>query len=213
LQEHNVLGNDYQYPDYANTRRFTGLAQISPRANLRGVAVPNGKLYARSPMGVARGTRLWVGSPQKFLPIDGDYPGGQTGIPMDGYLAYETGWANDGPFHGETAPLQEAGIAKSPAVQTLASIMDPGYKPHPFNDWALGNSQAVLDRTYDPAMWEQEDPPLDAANLGKVVCIQGMDCHDDTYQGGMHDNGNQMYDNYPLGSIDRNSDRSVGARV
>lgn len=36
-----------------------------------------------------------------------------------GYIAYETGWANDGPFHGEQAPLQEAGIAKSPVAQNL----------------------------------------------------------------------------------------------
>jgi len=153
----------------------------------------------------------WVGQPPKYLPPDGDYPGGATGIPLDGYLAYETGWGNDGPFHGELAPLQEAGVAKSPSVQTLASIMDPGYKPHPFNDWALGNQRAGLDTTYDPRMWEQADPPIDNANLGKITCIMGMDCMDDTYQGGVHDNGNQLYDNYPMGSLDRNSDRSVGA--
>jgi hypothetical protein len=41
-----------------------------------------------------------------YTRTDGDYPGGSTGIPLDGYLAYETGWANDGPFHGELAPIQ-----------------------------------------------------------------------------------------------------------
>ena len=29
-----------------------------------------------------------------------------TGIPEDGYIAYETGYMNDGPFHGELAPMQ-----------------------------------------------------------------------------------------------------------
>jgi hypothetical protein len=71
----------------------------------------------------ARFQQKWVGSPQKFLPPDGDYPGGSTGIPMDGYLAYETGWANDGPFHGELAPIQEAGIAdKVQRPQSLRAV-------------------------------------------------------------------------------------------
>merc|ERR1740117_2647577 len=67
----------------------------------------------------ARFQKKWVGSPQKFLPPDGDYPGGSTGVPMDGYLAYETGYANDGPFHGELAPMQEAGIADKAQPQAL----------------------------------------------------------------------------------------------
>jgi len=71
----------------------------------------------------ARTQKKWVGSPQKFLPPDGDYPGGSTGVPMDGYLAYETGWANDGPFHGELAPIQEAGIAdKAQRPQSLRAL-------------------------------------------------------------------------------------------
>jgi len=77
----------------------------------------------------ARLQKKWVGSPQKFLPPDGDYPGGQTGIPLDGYLAYETGWANDGPFHGELAPMQEAGIAKAPHPQSLYSSSRHARKP------------------------------------------------------------------------------------
>ena len=74
----------------------------------------------------ARFQQKWVGSPQKMLPPDGDYPGGATGIPMDGYLAYETGWANSGPFHGELAPLQEAGIAdKAQRPQSLRVLTPP----------------------------------------------------------------------------------------
>uniref|UniRef100_A0A7S0DUZ3 Uncharacterized protein n=1 Tax=Hanusia phi TaxID=3032 RepID=A0A7S0DUZ3_9CRYP len=53
---------------------------------------------------------LWVGSPPPYLPPDGDYPGGSTGIPMDGYLAFETGYAEE-PYHGIYAPMQEAGIS------------------------------------------------------------------------------------------------------
>jgi len=74
----------------------------------------------------ARLQKKWVGSPQKFLPPDGDYPGGSTGIPLDGYLAYETGWANDGPFHGELAPIQEAGISdKAQRPQSLHAMPQP----------------------------------------------------------------------------------------
>ncbi len=35
----------------------------------------------------------------------GDYPGGSTGIPMDGYLAFETGHGTQ-PYHGTYAPMQ-----------------------------------------------------------------------------------------------------------
>jgi len=73
----------------------------------------------------ARTQQKWVGSPPAMLPPDGDYPGGSTGIQQDGYIAYETGWANDGPFHGEQAPLQEAGIAKSPVAQNLRQAPVP----------------------------------------------------------------------------------------
>ena len=34
---------------------------------------------------------------------------GSTGIPEDGYIAYETGYMDDGPFHGELAPMQVSG--------------------------------------------------------------------------------------------------------
>merc|ERR1719352_853799 len=111
--ESNVLGNDYKYPDYARRPR-TGLLTQLTEAGRRVVSLPQlqqAYLQGARVVDTPRGPMLWVGSPQKFLPPDGDYPGGSTGIPMDGYLAYETGWANDGPFHGELAPMQEAGIA------------------------------------------------------------------------------------------------------
>merc|ERR1719453_1188152 len=154
----------------------------------------------------------WVGSPQKFLPPDGDYPGGSTGIPLDGYLAYETGWANDGPFHGELAPMQEAGIAKALKPQML-SIMDKGMEPAPFDDWDLGNMAADLDQTYktNGGIFFTKQAPIDDVNLGKITCIMGQDCHDNTHQGGVHDNARQFYDQYHYGSIDPNSPKSVNS--
>jgi len=231
--ESNVLGNDYQYPDYARKPRTSALAQIPLASRL--VSMP--QLQQRNMQGARvvqtpRGPMLWVGSPQKFLPPDGDYPGGSTGIPLDGYLAYETGWANDGPFHGELAPIQEAGISDKAVPMALRfrnggnklmpnnklmmpvlSIMDPGQESEPFDDWDLGNSQADLDKTYDPNLWENPRQPLSKYNMGKASCIMGEDCHDGTHQGGMHDNGLQLYDNKPWsrGSIDPNSDKSVHA--
>ena len=53
---------------------------------------------------------LWVGAPPALLPPNGDYPGGASGIPMDGYIAFDTGYASE-PYHGTVAPVQEAGIA------------------------------------------------------------------------------------------------------
>jgi len=221
--ESNVLAGEYMFPDYARKPRTSTLAQI-PGGRI--VSMP--ELRQRTMQGArvvqtAQGPMLWVGSPQKFLPPDGDYPGGSTGIPLDGYLAYETGWANDGPFHGELAPMQEAGIADKAVPMALRfrrgnkltlpvlSIMDPGQEPEPFDDWDLGNQAADLDKTYDPDLWENPRQPLSKYNMGKVTCIIGEDCHDGTHQGGLHDNGLQLYDNKPWsrGSIDPNSDKSV----
>jgi hypothetical protein len=196
-REHNVLGNDYKYPDYA---RSSGRARQT-------------KLWDNL-------QRLWVGSPGKFLPPDGDYPGGATGIPEDGYLAYETGWGNDGPFHGELAPMQEAGIAqKARYPQQLRtkrspqlSIVDPDSLPQPFNDFELGNNQAKMGTSYNADMWENpHKQPLDDFNMGVFSCTMGSDCHDRTHQGGLHGSGDQMFDNYPMGSIDRNSPKSSHA--
>ncbi|EKX33836.1 hypothetical protein GUITHDRAFT_166356 [Guillardia theta CCMP2712] len=190
-QESNVLANSYVFPDYARRSRRMALYQ-----------------YPTKRMRMVPTNSLWVGSPMKFLPPDGDYPGGSTGIPLDGYLAYETGWANDGPFHGELAPMQEAGIA-SRARPTSLSIMDPGQEPAPFDDWDLGNQAAQLDRTYDANVWENARQPLTDYNMGKISCNMGSDCHDGTHHGGVHDNGIQIYDNYHTGSIDPSSDKSV----
>ena len=211
--ESNVLGNDYEFPDYARKPRTSVLSQL-PMGGLQGARVVQTR----------KGPMLWVGSPEKFLPPDGDYPGGSTGIPLDGYLAYETGWANDGPFHGELAPMQEAGIADKAVPLALRykgrklnlpvlSIMDPGSQPEPFDDWDLGNAQADLDKTYDKNLWENPRQPLSKYNMGKASCIIGNDCHDGTHQGGLHDNGLQLYDNKPWsrGSIDPNGDKAVHA--
>eukprot|EP00960_Hanusia_phi_P009201 265627-Hanusia_phi.AAC.3 len=57
-QESNVLANSYVFPDYARRPRRISLYQ-SPSKKMR--------------MGPSNA--LWVGSPMKFLPPDGDYPG------------------------------------------------------------------------------------------------------------------------------------------
>jgi len=67
--ESNVLGNDYQYPDYARKPRTSALAQIPLASRL--VSMP--QLQQRNMQGARvvqtpRGPMLWVGSPQKFLP-------------------------------------------------------------------------------------------------------------------------------------------------
>lgn len=217
-----MLGNDYQWPDYARKPRTSALYQTP--VGMRMQKLQQRLLQGARIVNTPQGPMLWVGSPEKFLPPDGDYPGGSTGIPLDGYLAYEKGWANDGPFHGELAPMQEAGIADKAVPMALRfrggqvatpilSIMDPGQEPEPFDDWDLGNSQADLDKTYDPRLWENPRQPLSKYNMGKESCIMGEDCHDGTHQGGVHDNGLQLYDNKPWsrGSIDPNSDKSVHA--
>mmetsp|Transcript_61619 Transcript_61619/g.165558 ORF Transcript_61619/g.165558 Transcript_61619/m.165558 type:complete len:281 (-) Transcript_61619:190-1032(-) len=198
--ESNVLGGNYKYPDYARSGRNTGMKTQQ---------LPLVQYQHSRPV-----AQLWVGSPQKMLPPDGDYPGGSTGIPEDGYIAYETGYMNDGPFHGELAPMQEAGIASAVRVALprgrMLSILDPGNQIAPFNDFDLGNFGAPLDRSYRPEVWDNPDTqPLDWINAGTLTCVIGQDCHDRTHQGGLHDNGNQYYDNFFTGSIDPNSDKSV----
>ena len=64
---------------------------------------------------------LWVGAPPALLPPDGDYPGGASGIPMDGYIAFDTGHASE-PYHGTAAPMQEAGIADRVGGRGPASL-------------------------------------------------------------------------------------------
>ena len=180
-RESNVLAGKYEFPDYARGRNVASTQKLLPAFELESL----GSQRQRSI------PQLWVGSPGKYLPPDGDYPGGSTGIPEDGYIAYETGYANDGPFHGELAPMQEAGIAS--AVRTRAigllprgrmlSILDPGSQPAPFNDWDIGNFGAPLDSTYRPEIWDNPDKqPIDWINAGKLTCVMGGDCHDNTHQ-------------------------------
>jgi len=79
------------------------------------------------PSGVAPRQGMWVGAGPSFLPPDGDYPGGSTGIPMDGYLAFETGYGTQ-PYHGTYAPMQEAGVANkvpASALGQLAAVRPP----------------------------------------------------------------------------------------
>ena len=64
--------------------------------------------------GNARFQQKWVGQPPKLFPTDGDYPGGSTGLPEDGYVAFETGYGNDGPYHGLILPMQETGMMSEP---------------------------------------------------------------------------------------------------
>jgi hypothetical protein len=109
------------------------------------------------PAGLARFQQKWVGSPQKFLPPDGDYPGGSTGIPLDGYLAYETGWANDGPFHGELAPMQVIALpvlASCPACSKCAT-------------YARSASAEIMGRGLSQ---------IDAVCLNKMMGLRLYDC-------------------------------------
>eukprot|EP00282_Hemiselmis_andersenii_P016821 CAMPEP_0114147132 /NCGR_PEP_ID=MMETSP0043_2-20121206/20928_1 /TAXON_ID=464988 /ORGANISM="Hemiselmis andersenii, Strain CCMP644" /LENGTH=314 /DNA_ID=CAMNT_0001241619 /DNA_START=6 /DNA_END=950 /DNA_ORIENTATION=- len=198
-REHNVLGNDYKYPDYARARQ----AMLWQWQQSQGHKQP----------------QLWVGSPQKFLPTDGDYPGGSTGIPEDGYVAFETGHADDGPYHGLIAPMQEAGIMARqvfvpPGGAPVLSIIDPGQSSEKqfhgtWDDWELGNSGADLAPPPSAKWGSVEGQPIDDLNMGKWTCVMGADCHDRTHQAGLIDNGNQYFDEFPMGSIDRNSPKSI----
>lgn len=70
---------------------FAGPAAFAPTAR-------------RSPQG------LWVGAPPPMNPPNGDYPGGSSGIPLDGYIGFDTGYMEDGPYHGMYEPLLDAGL-------------------------------------------------------------------------------------------------------
>ena len=66
-------------------------------------------------------------TPPKVLPLDGDYPGGYTGIPLDGYWTMETS-------HGVTPYFSDAGTdfidaGVSPQVVTSPNVLDFGYNP------------------------------------------------------------------------------------
>jgi len=75
----------------------------------------------RNPMATKAPQIMWVGAGPAFLPPDGDYPGGSTGIDADGYLAFETGHGTQ-PYHGMYAPMQDAGIANRAPSTSLRQI-------------------------------------------------------------------------------------------
>eukprot|EP00292_Cryptomonas_paramecium_P021073 CAMPEP_0113696282 /NCGR_PEP_ID=MMETSP0038_2-20120614/21390_1 /TAXON_ID=2898 /ORGANISM="Cryptomonas paramecium" /LENGTH=170 /DNA_ID=CAMNT_0000618961 /DNA_START=321 /DNA_END=831 /DNA_ORIENTATION=+ /assembly_acc=CAM_ASM_000170 len=88
---------------------------------------PSSPRMFAAPMGRRDGQRLWVGAGPPMNPPDGDYPGGSTGIPLDGYIGFDTGYASDGPYHGMQAPLYEAGLynARRPSPQYAMPVFVP----------------------------------------------------------------------------------------
>ena len=85
-------------------------------------------------MCLARGTGLWrrteLGdsrTPPKVLPIDGDYPGGTTGIPLDGYWTMETSHGVMPYFSDAGTDFLDAGV--NPVVVTSPNVLDFGYNP------------------------------------------------------------------------------------
>jgi hypothetical protein len=83
---------------------------------------------------LARGTGLWrrteLGdsrTPPKVLPIDGDYPGGTTGIPLDGYWTMETSHGVMPYFSDAGTDFLDAGV--NPVVVTSPNVLDFGYNP------------------------------------------------------------------------------------
>lgn len=112
--------------------------KVQPLQQMQPAMAPNGML--QGPQG------LWVGSGPAFLPPDGDYPGGSTGIPEDGYLAFETGYGTQ-PYHGTTAPMQEAGIA----------YLSPATSLHQLR----GRRQMrVVNKALGQAKWDNDGNPI-----------------------------------------------------
>jgi hypothetical protein len=103
-------------------RRLAAMGvEVKPLQQMQQPALrPTGMPYGSAMMapGGAPPQGLWVGAGPAFLPPDGDYPGGSTGIPADGYLAFETGHGTQ-PYHGTYAPMQEAGIANRARATSL----------------------------------------------------------------------------------------------
>lgn len=96
-------------------RQMNGAAPVRSMVGINTAVLPpyTGAL-AMGGAGRARTQQKWVGAPQKFLPPNGDYPGGSTGLPEDGYVAFETGWSGDGPYHGLVLPMQDTGMMSEP---------------------------------------------------------------------------------------------------
>ena len=66
-------------------------------------------------------------TPPKVLPIDGDYPGGRTGIPLDGYWTQETSHGVQPYFSDAGTDFLDAGV--NPVVVTSPNVLDFGYNP------------------------------------------------------------------------------------
>jgi hypothetical protein len=103
--------------------------KVEPLEHMQPVQMPAGAPYGmqqrpyglqqQRPYAMQGPQGLYVGGGVAFLPPDGDYPGGSTGIPMDGYLAFDTGHGQQ-PYHGTLSPMQEAGIAdRAPTTSLL----------------------------------------------------------------------------------------------
>lgn len=66
-------------------------------------------------------------TPPKMLPIDGDFPGGSTGIPADGYWTMDTSHGATPFFAGPGTDFMDAGV--NPVVVTSPNVLDFGYNP------------------------------------------------------------------------------------
>lgn len=66
-------------------------------------------------------------TPPKVLPLDGDYPGGTSGIPLDGYWNMETAHGATPYFSDAGTDFMETGV--NPQVVTSPNVLDFGYNP------------------------------------------------------------------------------------
>ena len=103
-------------------RRLAAMGvEVKPLQQMQQPAQLPASVGYRNPMGPKAPQIMWVGAGPAFLPPDGDYPGGSTGIDADGYLAFETGHGTQ-PYHGMYAPMQDAGIANRAPSTSLRQI-------------------------------------------------------------------------------------------
>jgi len=71
-------------------KRYPRVTLPRPFSRERVTLPPPPASMGRNPMATKAPQIMWVGAGPAFLPPDGDYPGGSTGIDADGYLAFET---------------------------------------------------------------------------------------------------------------------------
>ena len=103
-------------------RRLAAMGvEVKPLQQMQQPAQLPASMGYRNPMRPKAPQIMWVGAGPAFLPPDGDYPGGSTGIDADGYLAFETGHGSQ-PYHGMYAPMQDAGIANRAPSTSLRQI-------------------------------------------------------------------------------------------